>query len=240
VPETYEIRPIAPPLTVPPTTTPLIAPTAPAPAPATVAPSPAPPPKQVVARLADHVVYVYEHAGDARPVAALTSTTEFKNSRVLPVQQQGGDWLRVQLPTRPNGAVGWIRSKDATLDSVTDRVVVDRAERTLTWTRGGTVQLQATVAIGAPSSPTPTGDFFVTDVLPENPNGEYGAWVIALNAHSDAFTEFQGGDARIAIHGTNDPASIGRAASAGCVRTEPGVLATLATSLPAGTPVEIR
>jgi lipoprotein-anchoring transpeptidase ErfK/SrfK len=166
--------------------------------------------------------------------------TEFKNSRVLPVQQQGGDWLRVQLPTRPNGAEGWIRSKDATLDAVTDRVVVDLGERTLTWTRGGAVQLVATVAIGAPSSPTPTGTFFVTDVLPENPTGEYGAWVIALNAHSDAFTEFQGGDARIAIHGTDNPSSIGRAASAGCVRTEPGVLATLAQSLPAGTPVEIR
>ena len=153
--------------------------------------------------------------------------------------QQGGGWLRVQLPTRPNGSQGWIRARDASLGVVDDRVVVDLASRTLIWSRGGVVQLQATVGVGGPSSPTPTGVFFVTDVLPgEGP--EYGAFIVALNGHSDVFTEFEGGDASIAIHGTNDPSSIGAAASSGCVRADPHTLAVLAASLAAGTPVDIE
>jgi len=77
-------------------------------------------------------------------------------------------------------------------------------------------------------------------VLPYPSGSEYGAWVVALNGHSDAFTEFEGGDARIAIHGTNDPSSIGRASSNGCVRVTGDALALLANSLPPGTPVTIH
>ena len=244
-PDTFDIKPVAPRL-VPPNIT-LPASSAPtreattsgsapvaAPAPTTRAPAA---PGQLVARLTTKTVYVYARPGDAQPVAALFSTTEFDNPRVLPVRQRGGDWLRVALPTRPNGSEGWIRARDATLDTVADKVVVDLAARTLTWTRNGEVQLHATVAIGAPASPTPTGSFFVTDVLPSS--GAYGDWVVALDAHSDTFTEFEGGDARIAIHGTNDPSSIGRAASSGCVRADAETLATLAAALPAGTPVDV-
>jgi lipoprotein-anchoring transpeptidase ErfK/SrfK len=181
---------------------------------------------------------VYANPGDSRAVSALYATTEFGNPRILPVTQQGGAWLRVQLPTRPNGSQGWIHARDATLGTVADRVDVDLASRTLTWRRAGVVQLQAVVGIGAPDSPTPAGSFFVTDVLPgEGP--EYGAWIVALDAHSDVFTEFEGGDARIAIHGTDDPSSIGRSASSGCVRTDPRTLAALAGSLPPGTPVVV-
>ena len=100
--------------------------------------------------------------------------------------------------------------------------------------------LTTTVGIGAHSSPTPTGSFFLTDVLPRDPAGSYGAWILALDGHSEAFTEFEGGDARIAIHGTDDPSSIGSSVSSGCVRVASGPLVTLAASLPLGTPVVIR
>ena len=60
------------------------------------------------------------------------------------------------------------------------------------------------------------------------------------NGHSDTFTEFDGGDAWIAIHGTNDPSSIGAAVSSGCVRVAADPLTALAAGLPAGTPVVIR
>jgi lipoprotein-anchoring transpeptidase ErfK/SrfK len=148
--------------------------------------------------------------------------------------------LLVQLPTRPNGATGWIRARDAVLDRRTDHVDVDLATRTLMWTRGGVVQLVASVAIGAPASPTPPGEFFVTDVLPATAGSAYGSWVIALDAHSDAFTEFEGGDPRIAIHGTNDPSSIGNAASFGCVRVDDPALAALAGALQPGTVVVVH
>ena len=91
------------------------------------------------------------------------------------------------------------------------------------------------------SAPDAAADpFFVTDVLAEPPNGAYGSWSLALDGHSDAFAEFQGGDARIAIHGTNDPSSIGRAASFGCVRVDADTLARLAAAIAPGTPVVIH
>ena len=127
-----------------------------------------------------------------------------------------------------------------TVDHTADAIFVDLSARTLTWARAGKVLLTSSVAVGASTSPTPKGYYYVTDVLPYDPKGGYGAWVLALNGHSDTFTEFQGGDARIAIHGTNDPSSIGRAASFGCVRVPAAALATLAAGVPIGTPVVIQ
>jgi lipoprotein-anchoring transpeptidase ErfK/SrfK len=94
--------------------------------------------------------------------------------------------------------------------------------------------------VGSTSTPTPAGTFFVTDVLPWNPSDGRGAWVVALNGHSDAYATFDGGDARIAIHGTNDPSSIGRAVSNGCVRLDAGPLDQLRSGVPLGTPVVIQ
>ena len=50
--------------------------------------------------------------------------------------------------------------------------------------------LTTTVGIGAAASPTPTGSFFLTDILARDPRGSYGAWILALDGHSEAFSEF--------------------------------------------------
>jgi hypothetical protein len=196
----------------------------------------APATAQLVARIKPHVLAVYQKPGGTASLA-LYNVTEFGSPRVLPVTQLGGDWLRVELPTRPNGSEGWIRASDASLATDDDLVEVHLSARSLEWWHQGVLELRTSVGIGSPASPTPTGSFFVTDVLPEQVGGGYGAWLVALDAHSDAFTEFQGGDARIAIHGTNDPGSIGAAVSSGCVRVADAPLARLAAGLPLGTPV---
>jgi lipoprotein-anchoring transpeptidase ErfK/SrfK len=51
---------------------------------------------------------------------------------------------------------------------------------------------------------------------------------------------FEGGDPRIAIHGTNDPSSIGHPASNGCVRVDAGPLDELRAALMPGTPVVVH
>lgn len=62
------------------------------------------------------------------------------------------------------------------------------------------------VAIGKTSTPTPKGDFTVVSKI-ENPYREaYGSRWIGLSAPN------------IGIHGTNNPSSIGRHASNGCIR----------------------
>jgi lipoprotein-anchoring transpeptidase ErfK/SrfK len=52
--------------------------------------------------------------------------------------------------------------------------------------------------------------------------------------------DFAGGDGVIGIHGTNDPSTIGRDASFGCIRMSNEAITRLATTLPIGVPVEIK
>ena len=206
-------------------------------------PSGAPAKRAAVSRLTARTanpLAVYAQRGDDAPVTTLTPTTEFGTTRVVLVVRRRGAWLKVRLPERPNGATGWVRARDVELRSVTDAVVVDLTSRTLTWRRGGRRVLETTIAIGAPDTSTPTGHFYVTDLLDTPDGGAYGPYAIGLAAHSDTLSEFGGGDGQIGLHGTNDPSSIGQSVSHGCVRVPNDVIVQLATSMPLGTPVTIR
>ena len=48
---------------------------------------------------------------------------------VFLVQQRPGDWLEVQLNTRPNQTTAWVRAADVSLRQVTHRIVVSLASR---------------------------------------------------------------------------------------------------------------
>jgi hypothetical protein len=168
---------------------------------------------------------------------ALDDHTEWGTPRVLPVLEQNGDWLKVLLPVRPNNAVGWIRADSVDLTMLTDEIHVSLANRVLELHHETTTEVTSPVAIGAPASPTPPGIYYVTDIIATS--GAYGPWVLALNGHSETYAQFNGGDARIALHGTNQPASIGQAASHGCVRLPNDVVTALAQRVNIGTPVII-
>jgi lipoprotein-anchoring transpeptidase ErfK/SrfK len=230
--------PVTPaPTTLPPPTVP------PSAAPTTGAPAPSAPPARppaVVAHLVTDVTPVYLQRDDAAPAFGLRSSTELGSPRVLLTAAVEGDRVEVFLPLRPNSSVGWVHAADVQLTTVDDLVDVDLAARTMTWMQGGRIVLQTTAGIGSPTTPTPTGTFFVTDVIGANPAEGRGRWIVALNGHSDAYDTFEGGDARIAIHGTSDPSSIGRAVSNGCVRIDDGPLDQLRAALPLGTPVVIH
>ncbi len=101
--------------------------------------------------------------------------------------------------------------------------------------------LETEVAVGSPQNPTPTGNYFVTDIVElADPTGPWGPFALGLSAFSDTITEFNGGDGIIGIHGTNRPASIGQPVSLGCVRVPNEVAARLADLVELGTPVEIQ
>ena len=185
------------------------------------------------------VIAVYANEADPQPATLLSATTEFGSPRVFLTTRLRGDWIEVVSLDRPNGARVWVRARDVTLQTVDDRVEVDLTARTLTWSRSGAVLLQTAVGVGSPATPTPTGTFFVTDVLAWNPLDGRGAWIVALNGHSDAYATFEGGDARIAIHGTDDASSIGGAQSNGCMRLAPGPLDQLRAGVALGTPVVV-
>jgi len=83
------------------------------------------------------------------------------------------------------------------------------------------------VAIGKPSTPTPTGDFKIINKI-KNPGGALGSrWM--------QFTWRQHG-----IHGTNQPQSIGQAVSLGCVRMYNHDVEAVYDRVKINTPIKIR
>jgi lipoprotein-anchoring transpeptidase ErfK/SrfK len=149
-------------------------------------------------------------------------------------------WLRVELPIRPNGVTGYVRVSSVDLAPVRTRIVVDLSARRLTLYRSGRPVLRAVAGIGASSTPTPTGRFYVDQrLIPSDPSGPWGPGAVGISAHSNVLRGWaQGGP--IAIHGTDEPDSVGRAVSHGCIRLENAVLRRLFAQAPAGTPVIVR
>jgi lipoprotein-anchoring transpeptidase ErfK/SrfK len=148
-------------------------------------------------------------------------------------------WYRVQLPIKPNGIVGYVRARDVELGRVRTRIAVDLSARRLTYYRDGRAVLRIRVGIGSNATPTPTGRFYVNQrLIPEDTRGPFGPAAIGISAFSNVLTGWtQGGP--VAIHGTNEPWSIGRAISNGCIRLPNNVLRRLFAQTPAGTPVII-
>lgn len=149
-------------------------------------------------------------------------------------------WYRVQLPLRPNGSSGWVRASKLDVRPVRTRILVELSRRRVTLYRDGGVVLVTTAAVGHPSTPTPTGRFYVNQRLrAADPSGAFGPGAIGISAFSPTLRSWpQGGP--IAIHGTNRPGEIGFAVSHGCVRVRNDDLERLYALAREGTPVEIR
>jgi hypothetical protein len=147
-------------------------------------------------------------------------------------------WYRVQLPLKPNGRVGYVRARDVKLVAVRTRIAVDLSARRLTYYRDGRALIRLRVGIGSTATPTPVGRFYVNQSFREDPAGPYGPAAIGISAYSTVLTWWaQGGP--VAIHGTDRPWTIGRAASNGCIHVPNGVVRRLFRITPIGTPVDI-
>lgn len=150
-------------------------------------------------------------------------------------------WIRVVLPTRPNGGTGWVRADTVQVTKTTFRVFIDLTSRRLRVEDDGHSVLDEPVAIGTTQNPTPKGATFVTELI-ENlePGGAYGPYAFGLALHSDTLTEFNGGPGQVGVHGTNEPDKIGQAVSHGCIRlSNENVRKLVDLALPLGVPVII-
>jgi lipoprotein-anchoring transpeptidase ErfK/SrfK len=149
-------------------------------------------------------------------------------------------WVRVGLPIRPNGATGWVAASHVQELPVRTRIVVDLSDRRVRLYRNGRLVLSSRAAIGSAATPTPLGRYYVNQrLIPEDPGGPYGPGAVGISAFSPVLTGWaQGGP--IAIHGTNEPWSIGHAVSNGCIRLPNTTLRTVFRQALAGTPVLIR
>jgi len=152
----------------------------------------------------------------------------------------GVRWLRVMLPGRPNGSTGWI-AQQGTRGLMTGwHLVVDLAARRVRVYSAGHVVRTFQAVVGKPSTPTPTGEFFVQETLQMEPGEAGGPFALALSARSNVLQEFEGGPGQIAIHGRDDlGGTLGAAESHGCIRLATASIEWLAARIGPGTPVKI-
>jgi lipoprotein-anchoring transpeptidase ErfK/SrfK len=152
----------------------------------------------------------------------------------------GAPWLQVMLPGRPDGSTGWI-VQSATRKLTTGwRILVDLAARRVGVYRDGRKVRTFQAVVGKPSTPTPTGQFFVEETVQMEPGQPGGPFALALSARSNVLQEFEGGPGQIAIHGRNNlGGTLGAAESHGCVRLATTSIDWLSARIGPGTPVKI-
>ncbi len=151
------------------------------------------------------------------------------------------DWYRVELPVLPNGTTGWVRAWAVKTYRVRSRIVIDVSDRRLRLFRSGALVFATRVTVGAAATPTPLGRFFVNErYVLRDASGPFGPNALGISAHSDVLQHVWVEDGPIGIHGTNEPWSIGQAASHGCIRVANTVMRRLFPLVPAGTPVVVE
>ena len=194
----------------------------------------------VVAEVTGDSIAVHRAPDPAAPATQLRSPNEAGAPRVFLAVQANGDWLQVLLPLRPNASRGWVKKGDVVLKRVPYRIQVDLSDRQLSLWKGRELVMREPVGVGRSVTATPTGLYYLTELLqPPNPNGPYGPFAFGTSAFSDVVTDFAGGEGTIGIHGTDDPSSIGKEVSHGCIRLSNASISRLAAVLPLGTPVSI-
>lgn len=152
-----------------------------------------------------------------------------------------GRWAQVVLPWRPNGRTGWVALAGRHTVRTSTWVQVDVSRRQVMLMRGDSVIRSFLAAVGSSASPTPSGRFSVTDpIATGDPSGPFGWYAFGLSGHQPRLPAGWAGGDQLAIHGTNDPGSLGAAASAGCLRVSAAALTVLKGALRPGTPVVIH
>jgi lipoprotein-anchoring transpeptidase ErfK/SrfK len=120
------------------------------------------------------------------------------------------------------------------------RIVVSIPDRKLVLLRGVRVMKVYDVAVGKPSTPSPTGEFRIANRIP-NPTWYGPAKVVGPGKSNPLGTRWMGLSYRgYGIHGTNVPGSIGKAASHGCIRMRQRDVEELFELVDVGTTVELH
>ncbi|UII57213.1 L,D-transpeptidase family protein [Cytobacillus spongiae] len=111
--------------------------------------------------------------------------------------------------------------------SIPYRITISLNQRILTLYKNNTPIKKFPIAIGKMLTRTPVGQFVVVNREP-NPGGPFGSMWLTLSKVG------------YGIHGTNNPSSIGKAVSQGCVRMYNKDVLELASIVPNGTYVSIN
>lgn len=185
----------------------------------------------------DHRARRLASVDERRPITAARTTLPVLGSVV---GADGRRWLHVMLPGRPNGHSGWISPSNTTTMISSWRLRIDTSRRSVTVYRSGRAVRTFRAVVGAASTPTPRGSFFVEESV-RLPSSRVGApFALALSARSNVLQTFDGGPGQIALHGMGNVGGVvGTAASHGCLRLERRPISWLAARIGPGVPVTI-
>ena len=118
-------------------------------------------------------------------------------------------------------------------------IVVSLEDHKLALVEDGQVKKVYPVAVGKPSTPSPVGTFTIERRV-MNPTYHHDGRTVLPGPGNPVGTRWMGLSIRgYGIHGTNEPKSIGKAASHGCIRMAKADLEDLYALVPVGDTVEL-
>jgi lipoprotein-anchoring transpeptidase ErfK/SrfK len=118
-------------------------------------------------------------------------------------------------------------------------IVVSLEDRKLALVEDGQIKKVYSVAVGKPSTPSPVGTFSIERRV-MNPTYSHNGRTVLPGPGNPVGTRWMGLSIRgYGIHGTNEPNSIGKAASHGCIRMGKADLEEFYTMVAIGDEVEL-
>jgi L,D-transpeptidase catalytic domain len=118
-------------------------------------------------------------------------------------------------------------------------IVVSLVDRRLALVEDGHVMKVYTVAVGKPATPSPVGTFAIARRV-KNPTYHHDGKTVLPGPGNPVGTRWMGLNIKgFGIHGTNEPKSIGKAASHGCIRMAKADIEEFYEMVAAGDMVEL-
>lgn len=184
---------------------------------------------------------IYKRPNSQERMFTLPNPTLTHVPLTLLIKRQTAGWVQAYLPVRPNGLLGWLRRPAVRILRDPWALVVQLRSHRLVVRQADRVIRTLPVAVGKPSTPTPTGRYFINELLKQpDPAGAYGPYAFGTSAYSNVLLHFNAGNGQIGIHGTDQPWVIGTSATHGCIRLYNRDIVWLSHRVPPGTPVLIR
>lgn len=153
---------------------------------------------------------------------------------------KGADWVKIRIPKRPNGAVGWVpRDALGAFRVVRTQLLVNRTTLRATLYKSGKRVWTARVGVGKPGTPTPAGRFWIREKFRFKNAPFYGTHAFGTSAYAPTLSDWPGGGV-VGLHGTSQPGLIPGRPSHGCVRIKNPDIARLYRLMPVGTPLHIK
>lgn len=181
----------------------------------------------------------------SRSISRLRLRTELGNAESYLVLSRfkdtdGIEWLRIRVPGRPNGRLGWVSSRAlGTLHRTTTSVEVQRWRNRVLVRRNGRVVFRAPIGHGRPGRPTPAGRYWIRDRFRVPTGTIYGVRALGTAAYAPKLTDWPLGGV-IGFHGTNQPGLIPGRPSNGCIRMRNRDVVRFYRLVRVGTPIWIH